>query len=217
MPFLFANGDQFDTNAVVATCDITTQGVNGRDQVAAFAAFDTIYIHNIFTGGFFGTHAWLASLSAASPNLPGGWSIASPSQASIVLNGSGQFYNTIFGFFGGALGAPTAPRFSNSVGDCLVLNGGSAVSASANTAIDLSDFVPADAIKVQVQILGANGGTATLHYISSVSGDNAIVLVSGANSYDTVVAELSLVTPQTIYYSNGASGGLMYVRVVGYN
>lgn len=207
MTLFLGSGNIFDT------CDITTQGMDGRDQVSAFSAGDSINFFRYTDGPNFG---WIASLNGAQfpPTPPGGWEYIGPA-IPVVLNGSVQL--TPLGASGKAVEyGPSAFAAYQDVSDTSVLSAGSAVNATPNTSVSLASFVPdLDNVEsVTLRIYVTNTGSQSGHNVGFVSGETFHNFTSPAGGW----AEHYVTVPatQTIYYANSASAGRTYINVMSY-
>jgi hypothetical protein len=179
-------------------CDISTVGVNGRDQTEPFSPGNTVHFFGIVGPAGDGL---LASLLSASPNLPSGYTTAFPVSA-MVLDSSGALLKSVQST---ALSAAGSDIFLTDASQTSVLSAGPSIGAAAAAPVDLSHIVPAAAVDITLRLIGTNG----THVLGPISGQN---MVSFADGVTLNVPNVG----QSIFYNNVDSGGLLSVNVLGY-
>lgn len=196
------NGTQFtltfSSSTGTLSVDISTQGVGGRDQVAAFSPGAEVFVHYIYNGG---SRGLLASLSLASPTVPVGWSFNNYTPSCFILDGSGNFPPA---YQAGITIYYNAPS--------VVLSSGS---ATTQTGVSVASKVPAAAEAMLLQAIhhDASGGTNTA-ILRTVTGQNQFLSVCSANAYTTIDFTAPNIG-QNFYYLITATGTLD-VYVSGY-
>lgn len=195
------------TSPGTITNNVSTAGsiANGRDQAGAFSASSWIHFYWIWNGT---TLASLSSASATSPTLPSGYTHWAYCGA-VRFNGSSQMLKTRFA---GGMAFYEAEQTALSTG-----------TANTETAIDLSTFIPPNALLAVLHLNVSNGTANAGSYTSKlrvVTGTDYFILnigveVNGSNSQSDG-GFLAPNVSQNIYYIQSVTTIRTSLFVMGY-
>jgi len=200
------------SNPATITNDISAAGpvANGRDQSGAFSNSSWIHLYYIYNGSALATIS-SASPPSTGPTLPSGYTSWSYICA-LRINGSGQIVKSrLCGSF--------VAYESRQV----VLASGT---ASTETSIDISPFVPPNALQAQYEMYnegiasssGAIDGTIILRIVPGSNFFASLIRMSGlANSAESINFPAVSIIPnisQTLYYLVSVTAGTPRLSLV---
>jgi hypothetical protein len=188
-------------SAVNLTVDITASGANGLDTGSEENKLYYIWVIN--NGS---TTAGLLSLSSTAPTLPSGYTYTALVGAISNLVGNFLVVHQV----GGIVSCEERPIVS-----------AGALPDSA-TELDLSDYIPANAVKVHFDVSISANSTTQIGMIfwptTTGSSTNRVVSLSGASgnlALRTPVI-MPIVEAQKIYYNKSGNGGTLTLNLVGW-
>jgi len=195
-------------NQGVLTNNVLTAGpaANGRDQAGAFGA--NSWIHFYFIIKLDGTVATVSSLTAppTGPVLPSTY-IAWAYCGAVRYEATPLLVPTLFrGAFARVVGTV----------NWRALNGGA---ATVETAVSLVNFIPPNAVTVQIKLQTLNSASAginTIVYERAGEGATGMVAYNGGIGFFGSSAATLANVSQQVFYLSGAANSQAFIDIMGY-
>lgn len=199
-----SDGSALAVSGALTTNNIATAGpaANGRDQAGAFTNSTWVHLWWIYNGA---TLATLSSASATAPTLPSGYTHKAYAGAVYLTSGGTLRLMRIRGDL-------CTAQIST---DVAALSSGA---ATVETAVDISAFVPANALEflTNALMINTNAAANSLRFILA-PGSTAFANIFGSptTGYGQALVTAPYVGP-TIYYQNSQTSGSSFYNVLGF-